>query len=254
MKQQILFDINEFVVGKVLNYEEFVNTKRIHMKEFTCKKYFDGRFVVCYKKNESPLLVHDIATNYRQKFNDNALLIFIQKHNEASLVCFIDSTNTFAKNKVLIQEIDINKYENDYRKMEETILHFTTKERRPVKVFLPSKQEEEDNLDMIDKILNDFSICSREELLSFFPRHSLAGTKKQSFLSYTLVALVLSFVISNTIFSEFKKYLVEKDKKELTILAQEKFSLQNIKNKLQNDEFIINEDMILNADLKEIAR
>lgn len=249
-----LFDINEFIIGEVLTQEDFINTKRMYSNEYSFKKFLHGRYFVYYKNNVTNLLVHDIAQSYKNKYDDNALLIFIQKKNNASLVCFIDSSNTFSKNRVLIQEIDINTYENDYRKMEETILHFSTKDKRPIKVFLPNKKEETDNIELINKIFNDFKICSSEELNSFFPNHILAKKTYNNFLFKTVFTLFITFFGISEIGEYVTKELIKQDKEYLSKIAKEKFGLENEFKLLSNNEFILNEEKIQNANLKEIAK
>jgi len=249
-----LFNIREFETGKILPFEEFNASRRKLSKEYSTKSYLDGRYVVCFDGTKDQVLVHDIATSYRSKFNDGALLIFIQRNNDASLVCFIDSTNTFVKDRVLIQEINIKKYENDYRKMEETILHFTTKQKRKIKVFLSDVDEDNDSLEMLNKIFNDFIICKKEDLAAFFPLHTLSSKKKKAYILKSLLFFVSSLLVSNFLFSSMLESLVEQDKKDLSKLSQERFALQNEKDRLSSDYFIVNEEIIVNTVIKEIAR
>jgi len=218
-----------------------------------CKDFKNGR-VVCYEKNKDIVLVQDIALKYQEVYDDGALLVFIQSSNEYGdggvNICFIDSSNPFSIHGSFKQELNTVEYRNDHKKFGEILLHFTSDDKRQIKIYISDGNKH----DIIDMIPGDFTIESQKEIKKIFPTFSLSNKSKIALFgkSYFFISLALFIIFVSTqtyIYNTSKAIESEQGKMSTKIYGVNR----DIKT-LENNKFIKDEEKILSIISKKIAK
>lgn len=225
------FKIGEFYFGDVYSPEEYSKIKsdvKVKYNFFNINGFF-----ILFPKKKDFFLVQDIMLSYLNKYNDGALLVFVNKNEKTYTYSFIDTSVPFSKNAYLIQEINISEYKNDYKKLEDALYLFDAFTEKKVKIFYNNCNKSE-----LEDFETNIEIMSVLEKNKFFPIPRLSKKTKISFVFTSFIksafAVVLILFIGINIVNKFNNTKEEVKQKNYNNLAELRKSKNNLLKKLNN--------------------